>query len=264
MIKVSIVIPTYERAHYLSQLLNTISKQTFKDYEVIIIDDCSKSKKEYEAVIDQYANIIENITYKRTERNYGTPTHARNVGVKMAKGKFIAFCDDDDEWYPQKLELQVKRIEMEKEMALVYTWADAIDASNGEVIDRYRGELEGDIVKELLKKNFIPTSSVLVRRAALMKAGGMDENMRFCCEDWDTWIRILKEGNSCGVVKQVLLKYYRRSGECFSMLPDIQKGYLQFYKKNWKYAMKVSPIIVLLYVKHIVAIYMKKLLLNRN
>lgn len=259
MPKVSIIIPTYERAVYLKRLLDSILKQTFSDYEVIVIDDCSLDIAGYAQVIQEYKKKIELLTYIRNEKNYGTPTHARNLGMYIAKGEYIAFCDDDDEWHPTKLQMQIDKFEgTPMRYGLVYTWADTIDEKNGEVIFQYRGDIEGNCISELLRKDFIPTSSVMVRKDEILAVDGMDEKMTYCCEDWDTWIRMLRNGTRCGVVKNVLLKYYRRSGECFSMTPQISKGYVQFYRKHFLYAMKVSPIAALSYVKHLVSICVKR------
>ena len=261
MPKVSIIIPTYERADCLNRLLNSILMQTYSDYEVIVIDDCSGNANEYDPIIRKYKDKLNAFTFVRNEKNYGTPTHARNVGMLLAQGKYIAFCDDDDEWYPEKLQMQVEKFEESaSDCGLIYTWADTLDEKTGEVLYRYRGEKEGNFIKELLKKDFIPTSSVMVRKDALLAVNGMDESMIYCCEDWDTWIRMLQTGVKCCVVKKVLLKYYRRTGECFSMSPKMYKGYIQFYRKHFWYALKTSPTAALLFLKHMLSIFIKKVI----
>ena len=259
MPKVSVIVPTYNRTVYLRRLLDSIIQQTYSDYEVIIIDDCSPDIAEYSKLIAEYQYRIKDLIYIRNEKNYGTPTHARNVGMRMAKGIYIALCDDDDEWYPDKLKMQVDKFEeSDTKYGLVYTWADTVDEESGEILFRYRGNIEGNCIKSLLKKDFIPTSSVMVRKNELLAVGGMDEGMSYCCEDWDTWVRMLKNGTSCAVVRTVLLKYYRRAGECFSMKPQMYRGYIQFYKKNFLYALRVSPVAALMFVKHIASIYIKR------
>ncbi len=258
MPKVSIVIPTYERAKYLERLLESIYRQTFQDYEVIVIDDCSTDIESYTKVIREYKHKINQLIYLRNDVNFGSPTYARNMGMNLSKGEYIAFCDDDDEWYPDKLQRQVDKFEKSAvRYGLVYTWADTIDEDTGKIIFEYRGNIEGKCIRQLLRRDFIPTSSVMVRKNELLAVGGMDEQMMFCCEDWDTWVRMLKKGTSCGVVKKVLLKYYRKEGECFSMLPNISKGYIQFYKKHFWYALRKEPIAAILFLKHLVSIYVK-------
>ena len=265
MPEVSIIVPTYKRPKYLRRLLESIVKQTYRDYEIIIIDDCSPDIEEYNEVIREYGEQIDFITFIRNKKNYGTPTHARNVGMYMARGKYIAFCDDDDEWYPDKLRMQIQKFEeSDIEYGIVYTWADTVDEESGEIIYKYRGEAEGKCLRQLLRKDFIPTSSVMVRREALLKVGGMDERMTFCCEDWDTWVRMLKSGVCCGVVKEVLLKYYRRNGECFSMSPQIYKGYLQFYRKHLKYVLLRYPIVAFFYLKHLLSIFIRQKIRREN
>ena len=104
MPKVSIIIPAYERINYLKRLLNSIIQQTFSDYEIIIVDDCSTNFEEYKQIIQTYRDKVKSLVYVRNEKNYGTPVHGRNIGMQMAQGEYIAFCDDDDEWYPEKLQ----------------------------------------------------------------------------------------------------------------------------------------------------------------
>lgn len=259
MPKVSIVIPTYERAKYLERLLGSVCGQTFRDYEVIVIDDCSTDIESYAKVIREYEHKINRLIYLRNDVNFGSPTHARNVGMKLSKGEYVAFCDDDDEWYPDKLQKQVDKFEKSPvRYGLVYTWADTIDGKTGEVIFKYRGDKEGNFVKELLKKDFIPTSSVMVRKEEFLAINGMDESMIYCCEDWDAWLRMLKNGTLCGVVKEVLLRYYRWEGECFSMSPKMVRGYIQFYRKHFWYALGVSPVAAFSFLKHLASIYVRQ------
>ncbi len=259
MPKVSIIIPTYERIDYLKRLLDSIIKQTFSDYEIIIVDDCSANFEEYKQVIQTYQDKVKSLIYIRNEKNYRSPVHGRNIGMQLAQGEYIAFCDDDDEWYPEKLQLQVNKFEKSKiKYGLVYTWADTVDEKTNQVVFRYRGETEGNCLGALLKKDFIPTSSVMVRKSELMEVNGMDEQMQYCCEDWDTWVRMLKNGTVCGVVKEVLLKYYRHPGKCISEMSEVNRGYIQFYRKHVLLALKVSPIAFILFIKHILSIMLKR------
>lgn len=114
---VSVILPTYNRAHLLERAIQSVLDQTYPDFEIIVVDDAS---------IDNTVNIIkgiinERIRYIRHEKNKGAAA-ARNTGIKLAKGKYIAFQDSDDEWLRDKLEKQIKIFEtVSPEVGVVYT-----------------------------------------------------------------------------------------------------------------------------------------------
>ena len=113
---VSIILPTYNRAHTLRKAVDSILNQTYKDFELIVVDDGST---------DDTYNLIKSINdyrivYVKHEKNKGAAA-ARNTGIKLAKGKYIAFQDSDDEWYSHKLEKQMEIIENNKLIDIVYS-----------------------------------------------------------------------------------------------------------------------------------------------
>jgi len=107
MEKVSVIIPTYNRFTYLLHAIESVKNQTYKNIEIIVVNDCSTQKEYYEYPFDK-----ENIQIIHLEKNskniYGFSFPGRNFGIKKATGKYIAFCDDDDIWFPRKLELQIE------------------------------------------------------------------------------------------------------------------------------------------------------------
>jgi glycosyltransferase involved in cell wall biosynthesis len=207
--KVSIVIPTYKRVDYLDRLLKSIEAQTFKDFEVIVVDDNSPNIKEYESIIEKYKNIFNEFKFITKEENKGAP-HSRNLGIKEAKYDLIALVDDDDEWLPTKLEKQVKVFENSNEaVGLVYTWTDVMD-ENRNIIHNYRSEIEGNPKKEILNECFIPSPSVMVRKKAIFEAGLFDESFP-SCQDWDMWTRIIMKGYRIKVVKEVVTIYHKHN-----------------------------------------------------
>ncbi|MBU0477484.1 glycosyltransferase [bacterium] len=173
---VSVIIPTYNADKYIKEALESVFKQTYTNTEIIVIDDGSTDNTK--EVLTPYLDRIQYI-YKEN----GGPASARNLGIKMAKGEYIAFLDADDIWLKEKLETQIK--EMNDGIGLVGCKDHTI---NGR-IKRTRNIS----YKELLIKNVFSNSSVLVRRECIDRVGLFDERPEFkAVEDWDMWIRISK------------------------------------------------------------------------
>jgi glycosyltransferase involved in cell wall biosynthesis len=104
--KISVIVPTYNRSELLPRAINSILNQTFKDFELIIVDDGSTDNTK--KIIEKYSENDSRIKYIYQE-NSGGPPRPKNTGIKIAKGNYIAFLDSDDEWLPSKLEEQIKK-----------------------------------------------------------------------------------------------------------------------------------------------------------
>jgi len=185
---VSVIIPTYNRAHLVGRAIQSVINQTFRDFELIVVDDASFDSTE--EVVKSFNDV--RIRYLKHESNRGAAA-ARNTGIMLSKGEYIAFQDSDDEWLPEKLEKQVKVFETESlEVGVVYTGYYRLQDNrriyfpNANVTKK-----EGDISKSLLKGYFITTQAVLVRRECFEKAGLFDENLPRL-QDWELFIRISK------------------------------------------------------------------------
>lgn len=228
--KVSIVIPTYKRADYLDRLLKSIEVQTYKDFEVIVVDDNSPNIIEYEPVIEKYKNNFSEFKFITKKENRGAP-HSRNLGIKEAKYDLIALVDDDDEWLPTKLEKQVEIFEnSDDKVGLVYTWTDVMD-ENETIIHNYRSQIEGNAKKEILKECFIPSPSVMVRKKAIVEAGLFDESFP-SCQDWDMWTRIIIKGYEIKVLKDVVTIYHKHNNGNIGLSKNAKLGYKMYYRKN--------------------------------
>ena len=188
---VSVIIPTYNRANLINRSVSSVLNQTFKDFEVIVVDDGS---------IDNTENVVKNfndsrIKYIKGEKNVGAAA-ARNIGIKVAKGKFIAFQDSDDEWLPEKLEEQIKIFKkVSLRIGIVYVGRWQIKEEKKMYIPFERvNQKEGNIYKELLKSNFIGTPTILVKKECFEKVGMFNENLpRF--QDWELVLRLAKYYN---------------------------------------------------------------------
>ncbi len=190
--KVSIILPTYNRAHIIEKAIQSVLNQTYQDFEIIIIDDGSKD--DTKKIIRGFQEKDNRIKYIRFEENKGAAA-ARNAGIKMSKGEYITFQDSDDEWVIDKLEKQMKVIETSSENIVVYCGFWRIDGDEKTYIpDINISNREGNIHKELLKRNFIGTPSILLLKKNLEKIGMFDENLSRL-QDWDLAIRLSKYYN---------------------------------------------------------------------
>lgn len=188
MPKVSVIIPTHNRSGCLKLAIASVLNQTYQDFEIIVVDDASN---------DNTVEIVETfneerIKYIRHEKCKG-PAGARNTGVKNASGKYVAFLDDDDEWLPQKLFLQVDVLDhSSRQIAGVYSGFLRIDKRSRKTIDRVIPTKRGDIFQDMLLGNCIGTSTILLKKECFERVGLFDESMLFC-EDYDLWVRISKQ-----------------------------------------------------------------------
>jgi glycosyltransferase involved in cell wall biosynthesis len=201
---VSVVIPAYHCAQYLPQALASVFRQTYLDYETIVINDGSPDTHQIEVALRPYG---ERIRYFR-QRNRG-PAAARNRGIVEARGKFIAFLDADDSWAPEHLAKQMAMLEQDPELELVYS--DWILLKNEKpwrrafVIEPQAPEVTFDSL--LQERSNIGTSTVVVSRAAILAAGCFDENL-LRCEDFEMWLRIAFTGAHMAYHPDVQV-YYR-------------------------------------------------------
>lgn len=189
--KVSVIIPTYNRADLLPMTVESVFAQTYKNYEIIIVDDGSTDNTK--EIVEPYLSKS-NIRYFYQENR--KQASARNNGIRNSEGEYIAFLDSDDLWHPEKLDLQVKVLEEHPEVGLVYSNQSLLqeDSSKDEV--RYPpGVLKsGNIFKDLLiRKFYCSTSGLLVRKSVLDDVGFFDESLRNALEDWELSLRISKK-----------------------------------------------------------------------
>lgn len=229
MMSVSVVIPTYKRIDFLKSLLLSLTKQTYKDFEVIIVDDASPQEMQYQQVINQFTSSFSSLIYLRNSKNCG-PSYSRNRGILMSRNELIAFVDDDDEWLPQKLEKQIALFKQDKDnLGIVYTWTKIIKGHHE--IGEFSSELEGYLMENILQHDFIPSSSVMVKKNALIEAGLFDERLMYC-EDWDVWTRIIEKGYTCSVVKSYETFYHIHDHGRLSDSPSVEQRFSIYYDKH--------------------------------
>jgi glycosyltransferase involved in cell wall biosynthesis len=202
---VSVVLPTYNRARLLSRAVNSVLDQTYPNFELIVVDDCSTDGTE--GVMQGFQD--DRIRYIRHEKNQGAPI-ARNTGIRAAKGKYIAFQDSDDVWLSTKLEKQVNAFNSApSDLGVIYTsfWLIS-DYEKTLIPSSYLKQTEGKIHDVLLKMNFVSLSSAVVKRECFEKVGMFENIPRF--QDWELWLRI-SQYYYFKHLREPLVKVYRQS-----------------------------------------------------
>src|SRR3569833_1056935 len=180
---VSVVIATYNAGAYLREAIESVLAQSVSDLEVIVVDDGST---------DPTRELVSQIKDERLkyfwQANAGQ-TSAKNHGVQRATGRFIGFCDGDDYWYKDKLELQLPLMAQAPEVGVVYSPADAID-QDGVFLDKtITSPYRGNVTHHLFMSNFVSFGTALVRSECFNRVGGFDSSLRMGI-DWDLWLRI--------------------------------------------------------------------------
>lgn len=195
---VSIITPLYQAQKYISKTIESVRNQTYENWEMIIVDDCSTD--EGPVLVAAYAKKDPRIRYYRNEKNVGA-AQSRNEAMKLAKGQYLAFLDSDDLWEPQKLEKQLQLMNR-KNAAFVYGGCDVMD-DDGKSLQKIRHVPEHITYEKLLWGNVIPCLTVLVDRE---KTG--DFSMPgIGHEDYATWLAVLHKVKEAYGLDEVLGHY---------------------------------------------------------
>jgi len=227
MDKVSVIIPTYNRFKYLLNTLNSIKTQTYENIEIIVINDGSD-----EEAYNTYDWEKENIKIIHLPENSKCVGRTRNIGVENADGKYIAFCDDDDIWFPEKIDLQIKAIK-EHDCKMAST-EGLLGSGIYNPSKRYKKYISENFRKHYINKykphgidlsktiptiwdlklisihNLFITSSVIVEKELYIKVGGMPFNRRG--QDYKCWLKILKHTDSV-FIPDVCVYYDNKHGD---------------------------------------------------
>lgn len=184
----SIITPTYNRSHLLGRAIRSVLGQTFKDWEMIVVDDGSTD--DTEALVRSFMDS--RIKYICHETNRGAPV-ARNTGIKAAIGEYVGFLDSDDEWLPKKLELQVAVLSQNpgrfSNLGVVLTGTLAMDDRNGQLIRASTPQYRGNVYDRPFKSSLRGSCSMLVRRDCFDQVGYFDESLP-ASQNWDICVRL--------------------------------------------------------------------------
>ena len=189
---VSVIIPAYNAADFIAEAVETVRAQTFRDYEIIVVDDGSS-----DGTADVVRRLGGEVRYHRQPN--GGVASARNAGLELSRGDLVCFLDSDDLWLPEKLAMQTAFMAAHPDIGLLF--ADATE-SHGDVVQKEsilatmqcgteatsQAPIE-DAFRKLLVENFVPTSSVMLRRSCVTTAGPFDVALQNV-EDRDMWLRV--------------------------------------------------------------------------
>jgi glycosyltransferase involved in cell wall biosynthesis len=233
-IKVSVVIPTYNRAHYLPEALASALNQTLPVFEIIVVDDGSS-----DGTTQLMATYGDKVRYL-VQKNQG-PSAARNFAMREARGNWIAFLDSDDLWEPGKNQLQTDFIRQHPYLEFVFgnlanfnaqqqdEQPEILDPEVHRYFQTHGGDLK-DFYRQLLVCNPIPTSSAFFSRAAMERTGWLDETMRYC-EDYDYWLRMVPH-TRVGFVDHILVRRRMHDANAIKAVVALGEGTLKAFRRQ--------------------------------
>jgi len=196
-VTVSVIIPTYNCADFLPEALNSVLCQTWRDLEIVVVDDGSTDSTR--EVVEKYGDRIRYF-HKRNEG----PSSARNMGIKEARGTYVAFLDSDDLWEPEKLRIQMDFMAEHPDVRLVCT-DSRLMGSRGQRHMKLKRDCVGNLFPLLYVKSFVRTSTVLMAGDCFQEIGYFDESYR-SAEDYDVWLRVAKR-YPIAYLNQPLVRY---------------------------------------------------------
>ena len=221
--KISVIIPTYNRKKTLARAIRSVLNQSFSPFEILIIDDGSNDGTE-EWVKENFQNI------KYIYQNNHGVSSARNIGIENAYGDWVAFLDSDDEWLPNKLYEQVKAIDSNPEMKFFHT--NEIWIRNGVRVNQMKKHKKygGYIFEKCLDICRVSPSSVLIQKEVFDNIGIFDESLRVC-EDYDLWLRITSKYPVVFLDMPLIYKYGGHADQLSKVNDGIESYRIQSLKK---------------------------------
>jgi len=215
---VSIIMPTYNRMSIIGKAIESVLRQTYQNWELIIVNDCSSDNTS--AVVRKYGD--KRITLIDIKKNLGSPGATRNIGIKKSRGEYIAYLDDDNTFRKNHIERLAEVLNRRSDIGLVYCSAELHFEDMEETLIR-------DVYfkkKLLLIGNYIDTSDVMHRRECLAKSGFWNESKDYE-EDWELWKRMAAHYDFYHI-KEVLTDYNFHSGTRTHELHSLQTPYESF------------------------------------
>ena len=212
--KISVIIPTYNRIFFLKRSIDSVLEQSLKPYEVIIVDDGSSDgtstmiKKNYPKI-----NLI-------CQENKGVSA-ARNIGIRASSGDWVCFLDSDDEWKKNKLNEQMLAIKKNTNYSFCHSNEEWI--KNGKKINQKKKHKKygGDIFKECLDMCRISPSSVIINKSVFDDIGFFNEDL-VVCEDYELWLRICAHYKVLFVDEPLIIKYGGHEGQLSNSIESIE------------------------------------------
>ena len=227
---VSIITPVYNAERFLGDTIKSIQNQTYKNWELVLVDDCSKDKSS--DMIKEFQANDDRIRYIKLEKNSGASV-SRNTGIKNAKGRFIAFVDSDDIWQPEKLKIQIEYM-LENKLGFTFT-SYRYMKEDGRLTKKVAKAPRKINYKGLLKNTIIGCSTVVIDKEIV---GEFSMPLVRRGQDTATWLQILKtQDHAYGIEKDLV--NYRLVGDSLS------SNKIKALKRTWNTYRNVEKLSVL-------------------
>lgn len=233
---VSVIIPAHNTAQYIAETLDSVLAQSFRSFEVLVVNDGSPDSEELQRVLEPYRQRIAYLV----QDNRG-PGAARNLGIQHARGEFLAFLDSDDVWRPAYLAEQLRAFENDPDLDLIYCDFEFFGdtASAGKTFVQLYPPKSEAVNLQTLVTGDCPTiypSCALVKRQVIVDAGAFDETFWSYGEDFDLWLRVAYRGGKLAFQKKVLAARRSWSGSSNTARLRVANGYLSVLRKLQKNA----------------------------
>jgi glycosyltransferase involved in cell wall biosynthesis len=225
--KVSIIIPSYKTAGMIAACLDSAFRQTYSDFEAVVVNDGSPDTPELEKVLQPY---LDRIVYIKQENK--RCAGARNNAIRNARGEFVAFLDSDDTWMPDHLASQMQLFTDDPSLDLVY--CDGIlmlDAEERKFMDKNPSSGEATFEALIVERCQIPISTVVARKRTIVDAGLFDEKLPRC-DDYDMWVRSAFIGAKIGYTRKLGARFFvGRPGSLSQSKARMIEGYWNILEK---------------------------------
>ena len=236
---ISIIVPCYNAFGTITQTIESVLAQSYSDWEMIIVDDCSTDNSA--DIIKSYVARDSRIKYFRTDKASGSPSLPRNIGIENSQGEYIAFLDADDIWFADKLEKQIRFIS-ENQYDLVYSYYEKMDYS-GQRNERLIRTRKQSGYSDLLKSNSIPCLTSIIRRQII----GDVRFKQIPQEDFCFWLDILKKGYIAHNICEVTALYREAKTSRSANKLDMLKGYWNVIRNHQHIPFLKSCVYILTY-----------------
>ena len=201
--RVSVIIAAWNAAKWIAETIDSVLAQTAGPVEIIVVD--GGSTDDTAAIVAGYGERVRWFVQDRPGRSA-----ARNIGISHATGEFIAFLDADDLWLPEKLAVQLARLDDDPSIGWVYSDVLYFEEGTERELGTAGAQIElpeGDVLEKLLLRNFIASPTPVIRREVMQATGGFCEVIpRLESEDWDMWLRVAERARA-GVIRKPLARY---------------------------------------------------------
>lgn len=250
---ISIILTTHNGERYIADAITSVISQSWQDWEFVIVDDGSTDCTA--AIIDLYSKIDSRITLFRNQENLGV-VHSLNIGLKKAKGEYVARIDDDDVWLDTlKLEKQINIFQKNRDCILVGTNGVIVDEAGKKICDYCLPTSDTEIRKLMLLKNPFISSSVLFRKDAAIRVGGYFQvNSLKGAEDYDLWLKLGVLGRMFNISDPTVAYTSRKGNTSFRFKKDVFSSNIILIKNNKHLYPNYQLAILFTYMKYLIYI----------